>query len=64
MVLRDDLMIAGLDINNSVRVLELRNHPFYILTAFVPQVDSSHEKPNLLINDFVRIINEKTDVLK
>lgn len=57
LVLQDDLMIAGLDINNSIRVLEMKNHPFFIITAFVPQVDSSFEKANPLINEFVRMCN-------
>jgi CTP synthase (UTP-ammonia lyase) len=54
---QSDFIISGVDKNNSIRVLELKNHPFFIATVFVPQVDSSFDKPNKLITEFVRIVN-------
>lgn len=54
---QSDFIVSGFDTNNSIRILELNNHPFFIATVFVPQVDSSFEKPNKLITEFVRIVN-------
>jgi CTP synthase (UTP-ammonia lyase) len=53
----NDFVISGYDKENAIRILELRNHPFFIATVFVPQVDSTVEKPNKLITEFVRIVN-------
>ena len=54
---QSDFIISGIDKNNSIRILELKNHPFFIATVFVPQVDSSFDKPNKLITEFVRVVN-------
>lgn len=54
---QSDFIISGIDKNNSIRILELNNHPFFIATVFVPQVDSSFDKPNKLITEFVRVVN-------
>jgi CTP synthase (UTP-ammonia lyase) len=37
-----------------IRVVERRNHPFYIGTLFVPQLRSRLGRPHPLINAFVR----------
>jgi CTP synthase (UTP-ammonia lyase) len=58
LVLHGDLLACGFDINNSVRMIELSNHPFFIITAFVPQVDSTYDKPNPLVSEFVKRVNE------
>ena len=41
--------IEGSDVNYEARILDLNNHPFFIATLFVPQVNSSYEKPHPLI---------------
>lgn len=53
----DDFMISGIDKNNSIRILELKNHPFFVASVFIPQVDSSFDKPNKLITEFVKVVN-------
>jgi CTP synthase (UTP-ammonia lyase) len=58
LVLQGDMIASGLDINNSVRMIELLNHPFFIITAFVPQVDSTLDKPNPLVTAFVKMVNK------
>jgi CTP synthase (UTP-ammonia lyase) len=56
-ITQKDLKISGVDINNCIRMMELRNHPFFIITAFVPQVDSSFDNPNKLVLEFVKKVN-------
>jgi CTP synthase (UTP-ammonia lyase) len=59
LVLKGDMLASGFDINNSVRMIELLNHPFFIITAFVPQIDSTYDKPNPLVTEFVKRVNIK-----
>jgi CTP synthase (UTP-ammonia lyase) len=59
LVLNGDLIIGGIDINEEVRIIELKSHPFFIITAFVPQVDSTYEKPNPLITEFIKTVNSR-----
>jgi CTP synthase (UTP-ammonia lyase) len=54
---QSDFLVSGCDSENAIRILELKNHPFFIATVFVPQVDSSIERPNKLITEFVRVVN-------
>jgi CTP synthase (UTP-ammonia lyase) len=35
-------------------ILELKNHPFFVATIFVVQVNSSIQKPNQLIPAFLK----------
>jgi len=56
-LLQGDLVVSGTDANNEIRILELKNHPFFIITAFVPQVDSTYEKPNPLITEFIKKVH-------
>jgi CTP synthase (UTP-ammonia lyase) len=44
-----ELQISGFDEENTIRMMELKNHPFYISTLFVPQVLSTAENPHPLI---------------
>jgi len=46
--------IVGTDETREARILELKDHPFYIATLFVPQVNSSKESPNQLITAFLK----------
>jgi CTP synthase (UTP-ammonia lyase) len=40
-------MVAS-DAHKEARILELKGHPFFVATLFVPQVNSSYEKPHPL----------------
>lgn len=51
---RGELCVTGSDAEGEMRVVELRNHPFYIGTLFVPQLRSRLGRPHPLINAFVR----------
>lgn len=48
------LMIAGYDTDGEARVLELPNHPFFVATLFLPQLDSTPEQPHPLISAYFR----------
>jgi CTP synthase (UTP-ammonia lyase) len=54
---QSDFLVSGFDSENAIRIIELKNHPFFISTVFVPQVNSSINNPNKLITEFVRIVN-------
>jgi CTP synthase (UTP-ammonia lyase) len=41
-------MVAS-DKHKEARILELNNHPFFVATLFVPQVNSSYEKPHPIL---------------
>ncbi len=56
---QSDFTISGVDQYKSIRILELKNHPFFIATVFVPQVDSSFDQPNKLITEFIRVVNNR-----
>ena len=45
--------IAGIDIENEAKIFELQNNKFYIVTKFLPQIQSSNEIPHPLIEAFV-----------
>ena len=49
-----DLRIAGEDAEGNVRIVELRSHPFFLATLFVPQLSSEAGHPHPLIVAFVR----------
>jgi len=53
-----DFRVSGVDEVNAIRIIELIDHPFFVATLFVPQVNSSYENPNPLITEFVRKVNE------
>ena len=48
------LRVAGEDDSGETRIVEIRDHPFYIGTLFVPQVGSTEEKPHLLVTAFLK----------
>ncbi len=56
-VLQGDLEASGFDANGAVRMMELKNHPFFVITAFVPQMNSSYDNPDKLILEFVKKVN-------
>jgi CTP synthase (UTP-ammonia lyase) len=45
--------IVGTD-SREARILELKNHVFYIATLFVPQINSTFEAPHKLITAFLK----------
>ena len=45
--------VTGKD-EEDVRIMELDNHPFYIITLFVPQDNSSFQNPHPLIENFIK----------
>jgi CTP synthase (UTP-ammonia lyase) len=48
------LVVAGVDAEDGdVRVMRLVDHPYFILTLFVPQASSSPERPHPLIVGFL-----------
>lgn len=49
-----DLRIVGWDETGETRVVELRKHPFFVGTLFIPQYSSSPERPHPLICAFVK----------
>jgi CTP synthase (UTP-ammonia lyase) len=48
------LRFAGVDQEGEARIMELPSHPFFIATLFVPQMDSTPERPHPLIRAYVR----------
>jgi CTP synthase (UTP-ammonia lyase) len=48
------LAITGRDASGAARILEIRAHPFYLVTLFVPQTRSSLSAPHPLIIAFLR----------
>ena len=51
-----DLVISGRDLNGEIRVIEIRNHPFFLGTLFVPQTQSRELMPHPLVSGFVRAV--------
>ncbi len=43
-----------MDEQGEVRIVELRDHPFFVATLFLPQVTSSAGEPHPLIAAFLR----------
>jgi CTP synthase (UTP-ammonia lyase) len=48
------LRVAGADEDGEARVVELRDHPFFVATLFVPQTGSAPGRPHPLVAAFVR----------
>lgn len=48
--------IVGTDNLQEARILELNNHIFFIATLFVPQDNSTAEKPHKLVTEFLKTI--------
>ena len=51
-----NLRISGMDEPGEVRIVELRDHPFFVATLFLPQVTSSAGEPHPLIAAFLRAV--------
>ena len=50
----NDLRITGSDVEGEVRVIELPQHPFFVGTLYVPQLQSVPDKPHPLVMAFLR----------
>jgi CTP synthase (UTP-ammonia lyase) len=48
------LHISGVDHEGEARILELANHPYFMATLFLPQLNSSAAEPNPLIVAYLR----------
>jgi len=48
------LKITGVDLNGEVRIVELRDHPFYVATLFLPQISSRPDRPHPLIVAYLK----------
>ena len=51
---RSAMKITGEDVDGSVRVIELSDHPFFIATLFQPERSALHGIENPLVTAFVR----------
>lgn len=47
--------VVGIDDHQEARILEMKDHPFFIATLFVPQVNSTKEHPHPLVTAFLNI---------
>jgi CTP synthase (UTP-ammonia lyase) len=50
---RAGLASSGEDAQHEPRVVELRGHPFYVATLFVPQLSSTPQQPHPLLKAFI-----------
>lgn len=62
LLMSGDLAVVGSDAEGEVRVVELRNHPFFVGTLFVPQLRSQVENPHPLVMGFLRAAGYTTRV--
>jgi len=56
-IIQGDLIVSGTDSSGSIRLVELKNHPFFMASVFVPQVNSTFDKPDPLITEFIKQVN-------
>jgi CTP synthase (UTP-ammonia lyase) len=54
LLMSGDLAVVGSDAEGEVHVVELRDHPFFVGTLFVPQLRSQTENPHPLVMGFLR----------
>lgn len=50
------IVVAGVDQDDEIRIIELPNHKFFVITLFVPQTRSLPDSPHPLIKGFVESI--------
>jgi CTP synthase (UTP-ammonia lyase) len=46
------MQVVGSDKEGEIRILELRDHPFFVATLFVPQTCSLADRPHPLVTAF------------
>ena len=49
----DDLVISGTDQDGEIRIIELAKNRFFVSTLFVPQTNSTEDRPHPIIGRFV-----------
>ncbi len=49
-----DLVISGRDLHREIRIIEIRPHPFFLGTLFVPQIQSQESMPHPLVSGFLQ----------
>lgn len=52
------IIISGVDIEQNARIFELKEHPFFMATLFLPQLSSEKENIHPIIEGFFRKIIE------
>jgi len=57
---KSELRISGYDENKEVRIVELKNHPFFIATLFQPERSSLKNQNHPLIDAFVEAAKSMT----
>ena len=58
------LRVVGMDQNNEARIVELPDHPFFVATLFVPQLNSSVDDPHPLLVAFLKAMASDTAIKK
>ena len=53
------MQVVGSDKEGEIRILELRDHLFFVATLFVPQTRSLADRPHPLVTAFIRIVAER-----
>ncbi len=51
-----ELVISAVDPENTARIIELKNHPFFMATLFLPQLSSSYTHPHPIILAYLNAI--------
>lgn len=49
-----NLKITGFDKECQARIIELKNHPFFLASLFLPQMSSQPGRPHPLIQSFIK----------
>ncbi|MCP4158536.1 MAG: hypothetical protein GY760_00560 [Deltaproteobacteria bacterium] len=52
------LKITGVDKDRNARVIEIPDHPFFLATLFLPQLNSDNNSPHPLIMSFIKSLKE------
>ena len=47
------MVFSGLDLDGEVRIIELKDHPFFVSTLFVPQMKKLKGAPHPLVKGFI-----------
>ena len=53
------ILVSGEDQDKEIRLIELANHPFFLITLFVPQTKSEPKSPHPLIKGFIEAVCAK-----
>jgi CTP synthase (UTP-ammonia lyase) len=55
--------IVASDEHQEARIMELKDHPFFVATLFVPQVNSSYEKPHPIVTALLNAMELYSSVI-